>query len=71
MTIFVWLMLVIFVLWLLGVVVGIVTLLTESELEVLLKKARGTHRTLHLSKALFHTVVPFLGVGACIGYLFS
>ena len=71
MTIFVWFILVIFVLWLLSALIGIVGILMESEIEVLLKKIHGRPHGLDLGKALFHTVVPFLGVGACIGYLFS
>ena len=74
MTIFVWFLLVLFVLWLLTAVVGIVSILMEPTYSRALYYARtGRLRTgeLHVGRALFHTVVPFIGIGACIGYLFG
>lgn len=71
MTIFVWFMLSLFVLWF---VVGVYLVLTETKFERLMERVRtGRTRTgkLHMGRVFVATAVPFVGIGACLGYLFG
>lgn len=74
MTIFVWFMLSLFVLWFVVGILAVYSILTESPLE----RVRYYHRTgrirtgeMYMGRVFLATVVPFVGIGACLGYLFG